>query len=520
MRYPSRNLLILFFIVLLCTTIGIRINAALKINEILPLKGLYVDEMTYSTSPFPPGSRVFGKPPAMFALTHLFKAGENPACLRLFIALLSLLPAGMLLLAFKDIRKNLWLLICVTGLLIEPFNSFFGLQIVPAIPAALFLMGSLMVQSRFKSTLFSGILAGIAVLFRGEIILVLPFLLLLTVFRSVYRRKALVWCGGVVLIITPVIVFNAVGGGGAVIASNGAENLWLGTDWNLLSIPPGVEFEELISVSSESGHDAEFLERARESISAQPFGWLLMGLHKIGAFFSIPGPGRNMETGWLLQIAGLSILLPATLFWLAIGLIRSFDRKNDTFAGTLASAIVFAGISAAFIFFPSTRSRTAFLPAFFFLGALYPPDVKELRFIFPAVAIIILLSVFHNYPAEVRPGLTYVLSAEQALKTGNFDTCLDRLALAEDRGFEGADVHNIRGAVLSERGELYTGMLEFELALEIAEHSPTVWRNYSVSLWNLRLYPEARIAALHAVELNPVLTDQLAPILAFETPVR
>jgi len=245
-----------------------------------------------------------------------------------------------------------------------------------------------------------------------------------------------------------------------------------------------------------------------------------MGFRKIGAFFSLPGPGRNMETGWLLRISGLLFLLPVSLLALGMGLARSFKPPENSFRGIIASSVVFAGITAAFIFFPSARSRTAFLPGFFFLTAFCPVRLKELKFIIPSLLLILCLSLFHRYPGEVRPGLTYVLSAEQSLNTGMYDDCFNRLELAEERGFSGADLHNIRGAALSEIKYLYPGLLEFELALEIAVNSPTLWRNYAVSLWNLGQYLKAHEAAARAVELNPLLAEQLAPILADYIPMR
>ena len=84
---------------------------------------------------------------------------------------------------------------------------------------------------------------------------------------------------------------------------------------------------------------------------------------------------------------------------------------------------------------------------------------------------------------------------------------------AEERGYYGADLFNLRGVLVSLSGNPEQGAVEFEKALEIASGSPTLWKNYAVSLWANARYEDSNEAARRAVFLNPLLREQLRPIL-------
>jgi len=91
---------------------------------------------------------------------------------------------------------------------------------------------------------------------------------------------------------------------------------------------------------------------------------------------------------------------------------------------------------------------------------------------------------------------------------------MEYIELAEERGYEGADLHNIRGACIASSGGEFRGAArEFSRALELAPGSPTAWKNIAVLLWNNGYREEALYAAEKAVSLNSALRTQLGPIL-------
>lgn len=494
--------------IVLCA-IGIRIWAFYSIDAYLPAEGLYVDEVTYSMSPFTTGAEGFSRPPGMFIFTKLLHLLDSIIYSRIVISLLSLLPALALYLAFRK-KSGIWIYICTAGLIISPFMILFGFQLLPAVPAAALIAFSLLALKNDK-TAVAGLLTGIAILFRAELVLV-PFILLAFSFRS-HLRKWLIFTGFTAIAVFPVIIFNLFAGAGPVIASNGGENLWIGTELELITTPPGTEFEELVSTgNSRSGSDTVFMERAFTSIRRSPLEWISLGGRKLLGFFTLPGPGRNFETGWLLQKTWLIILLPLTLLGMSTGIAAMF-RRDRSFWHCAAAAIICSGMASAFIFFPSARFRSVILPAFWFLSASLLPQWKFIRrAIIPAVTIVII-SLLITYHGMERSGLTSILAAEYLLDSGRLNESAEYLIDAEERGYFGADLFNLRGALFSLSGNPAEGLMEFEKALGIAPESPTLWKNYSVSLWANARYEDSIEAARRAVDLNPLLREQLRPIL-------
>lgn len=489
--------------------ICLRIWAFSSVNRLMPLDGLYVDEVTYSRSPFVPGVEGFSRPPAMFITAMLLNVSHNTAASRIAVAILSLLPALFLYLAFRE-KGGLRLYLCTAGLALSPFIILYGIQIMPAIPAAAFISFALLLAKR-KKTALAGFLTGIAILFRAELALVTIFLFAFT-YRS-HLRKWMVFTGFAAIAVVPVIILNLLAGAGPVIASNGGENLWFGTSWELVTTPPGMEFEQLVSTGdSQSGGDSVFLDRAFNSITHAPFEWLKMGGSKVLAFFSLPGPGRNFETGWMLRKTWLCILLPLTLLAMSAGLTAAFSRRKS-FWQLIAVAVICSGIASAFIFFPSARFRTAILPAFWFLAASITTDRKILGVALVPAALIVIISLLVTYPGMERSGLTSMLTAEHFLDSGELAESAEYLKDAEERGYYGADLHNVRGVLFSLSGYPERGLNEFEKALESAPNSPTLWKNYAVSLWSNDRHGNSIEAAQRAILLNPLLRDELMPIL-------
>jgi tetratricopeptide (TPR) repeat protein len=310
------------------------------------------------------------------------------------------------------------------------------------------------------------------------------------------------------------MALNLASGAGPVLSVNGAENLWLGTDWELASTPPGVEFEALMHLEpGEGSADRHFLRLAADGIGRAPLEWVLMGIRKEAAFVSVPGPGRNLEFGHLLAGTGLFPLLLLTLGLLSLALVRMPGALRGPPLQRLPLTLAAAALAAAFLFIPAARYRTAFFPAFLFLAASRPPSRREAPPLAAALLLLTAVSLLDHYPGSPRTGLTEVQAAQQRLERSEPAEALDLLHAASVRGYRGADLHNVAGASLMALGREGEGLAQFELALGITQDSPSLLRNYAVALWNTGNHGESVRAARRAIELDPRLSSDLAPIL-------
>jgi len=435
-----------------------------------------VDEQEYLEPPAPP----FERPPATY-----FVAGLPYS--RAVVSLISLLPSLFFLLALPRTRKNLVL----AGLMAtEPTLALSGIQLLPEAPAAALTALCLVLVHHCRHRM-AGFVLGAAALFRGELLILLPLL-------PILGRRGRTMLLFALAAVAPVVAVNMASGGPPSVASTGGLNLWIGSDWSLLKTPPGVEFEQLMEVRPET----PFAERAFSVIGEDPAGWAFRGFLKALAFFTLPGPGRNIDSGEALR--PLIVLLGVTALFLA----GMAGIRRDP-----ASLLMVAGVLSAFLFFPSVRYRVVFLPAFALTAACLP-----WKRLIPAVSAVLALSLFLQYPAHVRPGLNTVLTAQNALRENNTTRCLALLSEAERQGFEGADIHNIRASAMAIEGrEFREVLLEFGRAMEAAPRSPTVWRNMAVFLWNYGRTQHAIEAAQTAMRLNPVLEAELSEILDSRT---
>jgi len=470
------------FIILFLLGVAIRLIA---LNQLDWFFGscLHVDEITYAAGDTPP----FERPPGTYLLAGL---SSQVSSLRFVFMAFSLIPALTLFLFRKKHWKNSLL---AGALAIEPTLAFSGLQILPCAPAAAFV--ALALTAWKNKPLLSGWLLGCAALFRGEVLLFLP----VSLFFIHPVKKYAATASGLLCAVLPVMVLNLVSGGSFSIAGNGSLNLWLGSSWDLLTTPPGIEYEELVGRSS-------FTDSAISAITDDFSGWLGRGAVKTAAFLSVPGPGRNVEAPELLNSTILKYLLPITFVILALGI--SGSGRN------IGTALMLTGILTAFVFFPSMRHRAVFIPVF---------AASALHFRWkPAIAAalcIAFFSLFLEYPGRVRPGLTLVQLAQNQLEAGNPETAIETLRKAEENGYRGADIHSIRGAAIaSSGGNFIEAAEEFGTALELAPDSPTAWKNMAALLWNYGYLDDAVYAAEKAVSLNPALRNELSPILTARDP--
>jgi len=482
----------------------VRVAAFGGLDGILPAEGLYVDERVYAEGFGALDGLPFQRPPAMYALAGLMGAGADPARARWVMSALSLLPALALALAMP--RRGYWSRLLPLAVALQPDLVVFGLQLLPAVPAAVAVTGALLALARGRRAV-AGALMGVACLFRAELLLALPLVALLPPLKPGGRmRLVLPWAAAVV----PVMALNLAAGAGPVISVNGPENLWLGSEERTLRTPPGVEFEQLVAV--EGRQQQTFLERAADGISARPLDWLLLGLRKSAASLSIPGPGRNLELGYLVGRLRLAPLLAPMLLLVSLGLWRIL-RGGPAGGEELRMQRALAGaiLLSAFLFLPAARYRLAAMPALWMAAAASAPRRDELAGWGCAAVAVLAVSLLVSSP--VRKGLTQIQQAEHRIGRGRPRMALESLAGARERGYRGADLHNLAGIALSMSGDGETGLSSFEEGLRLAPRSPTLWKNAAVCLAGMGRREEASAAAARAVRLNRALREELAPLL-------
>ena len=467
------------FCLFLIIGIAVRIIA---LNELEWFFGpnLHVDEITYTEGDSPP----FERPPGTYLLSSI---SSNPIVLRLVFSTISLIPAlALFLFRKKSIGNSVF-----AGILaIEPTLIFSGFQILPAAPAAAFLALALTLGR--KRSLLTGWLIGCAVLFRGEILLFLP----ISAFFIRPWKKYITTGNGLLIAILPVLIVNFISGGSFALAENGPLNLWLGSSWELLETPPGIEFEELMG-------DDSFTDNAFAAIKSDIPGWLGRGVVKAVAFLSLPGPGRNIEAPELLNSTILKYFLPITFLLIVLGFAAAGKNRE--------TALIMTGLVAAFLFFPSIRHRSVYMPVL----ALSASGKFNWKIALPTAVTILLISLFVSYPARVQSGLTHIQLAQNQLESGEIEAALESLKRGAEEGYTGADIHSIRGAcIASSGGDFNEAAREFGMALESAPGSPTAWKNMAALLWNYGYREDAVFAAEKAVSLNPLLRDELSPILS------
>lgn len=452
-------------------------------SSVFPPDVRVVDESEYSRgSAALVAGEPFARPPLMYLLAAVVLPLGNSGA-RAAMSAISCLPALMAA-GWASRRREA---LAAVLLAVDPFLAVSGMQMMPEAPAAA--LAALAVLLRARSRRFwSGVAVGAACLFRAELLLV-P---LLQSLRRDWRDASLLGAG---LAVSPAVAWNLSCGSGPVISANGAENAWLGTSPELLRVPPGTEFEQLVALDGEG-----FAERAVDSLVSDPCRVILFSLRKASAAACIPGPGRNIEMDVLLGRTGLSFLLPVTA--LAVAMALAAERSRPWALALPALMISFA------VFLPAARYRTAFLPMIYAAAATASPG--RLRTVAGA-ALVALSSAFP--PALVRPGLNSVIRAGGELDRGDPAAAEAYLAMARRAGFTGSDLHNLSGIAVAMRGDAAAALAEFEQALAIAPRSPTLWRNYAVALASAGRTQDSRAAAARAAALRPGLAEELYPLL-------
>ncbi len=478
-----------------------RFGALSTMDRILPLGWLYVDEHANAAGP---GADPFERPPGTALLAGPLVGTAGPKAARIVFSALSLLPA--VLMARR--ASGGWTSLTAVLASVDPFLAYSGMQILPEAPAAALVAAALATMPPGASsahvrsrTVLSGVAMGAACLFRAELVLLAPASLL-------YRpgRRWLLFAAGMALPIAASALFDASGGGGLSVATNASENAWLGTRMELLSTPPGVEFEALVGFDPDGGDT--FLSRTADSVLSDPGGTALFALRKALAGAAVPGEGRNLDDPWLLERTGLLMLLPVSVLALAAGAARTI-RGSAGGTGWLARAAFPTLLASSAVFFPALRYRTALMPLFWD-AASRPPRRGDAPAL--AAAVLLLIAASLSGLGAARPGLAYIARAGEEIDHGLPIEALASLDSARARGFRGADLHNLGGVALAVAGRREEALRELTLAQEMAPRSPSVWRNSAVLYYEMGMTGRAQSAARRAVSLDPGLGPLLSPL--------
>jgi hypothetical protein len=491
--------------------VAARLLFAIHLDSELPLEGLYVDERVYADGADALTEGGFERPPGMYLLADLLGASGNPLTARIAISVLSLLPAIALALMLPD---RVWPMLASVAVALDPYLVLFGMQILPAVPACLLILATILLMRRERFGL-CGLTLGLACLFRSEIAVLV---LLLPIWGLLARRNLAGFLRSsavAVVVLLPVLSVNLSSKAGPVVSKNAGENLWLGTSPELVEVPPGLEFEELVAVRGEEGRQGYFLRLALGTIRERPLEWIGFGFLKALRSLTVPGPGRNLEVGYLFRGTWMSILLVPFLLFLSLGYAR-IRLTGDPWR-LLSFCCLLAIPLMAILFFPAARYRLAFLPGAWMLAAVEAPRPRQL----PAAGLILLvllaLSLAVSWPPATRDGLTQILRAERELDSGHPAAALETLRKgARERGYRGADLANLSGIALMRMGRDREGVDMFKNAVRQAQSSPTAWKNLAVALLSSGDRGAAADAAARAVSLDPALEEDLAPLIETE----
>lgn len=493
--------------------VAARLLFAFHLDEELPLEGLYVDERMYAQGLRTLSGNALERPPGMYLLADLLGAEEDALSARIALSAVSLFPALLLLFMLPD---RSWSMLVSVLVAVDPHLILFGLQILPAVPACILVTASLLLLRRGRFC-FSGLLLGLACLFRSEVALLVPLLPIWGLLAG-HRASELLRTPAVALVVLlPVMALNMSSGAGPVLSTNAAENLWLGTSTDLVEVPPGLEFEELVAVRSGEGQQAFFLRRALSAVREKPLHWLGLGLTKALRSLTLPGPGRNLEVAYLLRgWWSWALLIPlAVLLSLGYARIRPAGEAWRILSYSCLLAVPLIG----FIFFPAARYRLAFLPGAWMLAAAEFPRPREVPVAGAILLFILALSLAVKWPPATRNGTTQILRAEAQLEAGNPAAALETLREASrERRYRGADLANLSGIALMRMGRSEEGVAMFKRAIRQAPSSPTAWKNLAVALLRSGDRQAAAEAASEAVRIDPRLGEELAPLTGAENP--
>ncbi|GJQ61654.1 MAG: O-linked GlcNAc transferase [Melioribacteraceae bacterium] len=246
-----------------------------------------------------------------------------------------------------------------------------------------------------KHWLLTGILLGLAVLFRGNILLFLP-VGLIWIFRlsekliAKNRRitAAIFFLVGTFIPILPVTGYNyAVSGDFVLLTTNGGINFYLGNnedspgvyinpkEFDISSDMAGKKFAQRQTGQKMTDSDASsyWYSRGIDYLTGEPGDAVLLYANK---FFLFWGEGENpqstiMDLGYFEKHYSNILTLPLPGFFLIsllsiIGIVFSFRDKNQN---KLFILFVFTYIAATLLFFVNGRYRLGITPALIILAS-------------------------------------------------------------------------------------------------------------------------------------------------------
>jgi tetratricopeptide (TPR) repeat protein len=387
--------------------------------------------------------------------------------------------------------------------------------------------------------LIAGLLFGLLILFRGNIILFLPVLLAWLYFRYERDLKKLLKPSGLFLLgvflpLSFITLNNYLAEGDVVIlTSNGGINFYLGNNPSATGIymnpgefrletdlTGGLYAERVMGRELTPGEVSDFwFAKGFEYVRENPLDAARLFFIKLLLFFddSENSQSASMDIGYFSENYSDILKIPLPGFYLimllaAAGIILSWEKRKK-FDILLLFIIVYAAATA--LFFVTGRFRVPAAPMFIlFSGAgIYRIYIilkgKEFRKLMrPAAAVIILIAMnitltpsftFSNYDALIHMGRAHYDNKE-------YDKAIEYYtqSLREQDDYA---TYVLLGNALAARGDLNNAMGAFLIAVERNPDYELGWFNLGALNIQLRNTDEALKNFKKVIEINPTFED-------------
>lgn len=299
--------------------------------------------------------------------------------------------------------------------------------------------------------LWIGLVAGLACLARGNIILFIPFLAVWLLFQRSWRNVVLLLLG-VSVIVGAVSVRNRVAGGEWIMTtSNAGQNFYIGN--NPLNVSG--EYEKLPFIDPNPKHEERgfameaerrtgrkmsarevsrfWFSEARSWILSEPGGWARLTWLKLRNYWGAYEIPDNLDYYLYksyapvlrLPLAGFGLVAPLGL----LGCVLAWKKRGWPRLLVLFVAVYSFSVILFFVF---SRFRMAMMPAIFILAGYAVAEMVR-RFRWPALAVLVLLFLFVNLPIRPKSSATahYNLGLTFAAHAGKGGDSTELLKLAE-----------------------------------------------------------------------------------------
>ncbi len=361
-------------------------------------------------------------------------------------------------------------------------------------------------SDRLPAWAMAGLIAGAAAITRPNILLFVVIAAMVHLFRATLDNRwrvggrLAIAAAGLLVIIAPVTIRNAVVGGEFVLVSaNGGVNFHLGNHArqdSMVAIHPGIHWERLVAEPLAAGYITAgershyFYGRGLESILADPLRWFGLLGHKTWQLLQGPEIKRNQDVYYAREHS----LLLAILLW---------DRWLSFPHGLLAPLALLGLILTWRQHHPALHVMRLFLAGYagsvllFFVSSRYRVPLVPVASIFAAAGLQDLLARI-----RARRWQRWAVPAGGLLAAVLLVNIPRAPALEQD-----AQLQHDLGEVLLRKHEYAASAAHSRQALVVESNYPSAWHNLAVALLALEQPLQAEEAARRALALHPARVD-------------